>query len=104
LNLLFSFSKLISVSAQSNKTNGRILWIIGNTQLIVQYASPFLISSVYKDKNDRRIAGMTEQLEWPDSWNNRTAGTTGQLERPDLEQPDSWNDRTDNWNDGQLSS
>jgi hypothetical protein len=39
-------------------------------------------------------SGTTGQLEPPKSWNDRTAGTTGQLAGTtgQLERPDSWNE------------
>ncbi len=44
--------------------------------MIVQYDSSFLISFVFNDPHDRRIARMTGKLEWPESQNDHNVRTT----------------------------
>jgi hypothetical protein len=53
-----------------------IAFTIGNTQRIIHCSSPFKFLLLGSDKNDRRKASMTRNMERPYIWNDRTYGTT----------------------------
>jgi hypothetical protein len=61
-----SFKMYISVSLGPVKLRGDF-----SDNRLVRCASPFLISFVFSDRNDRRVVRMTRQLERPESQNYR---------------------------------